>query len=349
MWVRTCSDHVNEQLNELGYIAAWKATTLFDPPSFNNSIKAIDLCGGIGTKSLACSLAEALADVLSFVIESEKRTQTQMNRVRNTIYKLNNTLKQVKKSKRKKTWKQVKYQVNYDEDDRGELDDKLDELCLQSSLALAHLNIQPDLNLDEFVNIDREFLEHDSYLILKTAHLILNTLCRPDQSSPAFEVIEENPFDFAPGVICLAKVFEKETNLSVVHWIRESLGIKLPAYFNLFQSNLAKGETTFNGVNFNMERQRSWYPPETGKSLRALKTFSEAAGRNNLNTRWIGLLDNQVFLKEWEVIRQTRNTAAHNKLVGKDSADAVQCALNNLSQEGIFEVLSCMKTTYRGN
>ena len=353
MWVRTCSDHVKEQLNELGYRAAWnwEATTLFDPTSFNKIKEDIDLCGGIGTKSLACSLAEALADVLSFVIESKKRMPTQVNRVRNTICKLNTTLKRVKKSKRKKTWKQKNYdQVSYDEDDRGELDDKLEELCLQSSLCLAHLNTQPDLNLDEFVNINREFLEPDSYLILKTAHLVLSTLRRPGEAAALFEVIEENPFDFTPGVICLAKVFEKEINLSIVHWIRASLGIQLPTYFNQFQPNLRKQETSFNGVNFNrVGRRASWYPPETGKSLRALRALSQADERNQLDERWVDLLNSKVLLKGWETIKRERNTAAHNKLVNENSADAVQCVLNNLSQNGIFEMLSSMKTVYRGN
>jgi len=45
-----------------------------------------------------------------------------------------------------------------------------------------------------------------------------------------FEAGEE--LDFTPGVICLAKVFEKEANLSIVHWARRELGVSLPQFFN---------------------------------------------------------------------------------------------------------------------
>ncbi|MCX7770674.1 MAG: hypothetical protein N2202_06275 [Proteobacteria bacterium] len=30
----------------------------------------------------------------------------------------------------------------------------------------------------------------------------------------------------------MTKVFERELNLSIVHWIRKELGIRLPGYFN---------------------------------------------------------------------------------------------------------------------
>ena len=295
--------------------------------------------------SLAFSLAEALADVLCFVTKSSGRTQDQVARVKTTLSKLRKTLTGIKKRREE----QIQRSANYGKNDIRELDAQLDVLCERLVLALAHLNPQSDLNLDEFVNINEDFLEEDSYLILKTAHLVLNALCDPE----GFEVIKkENPFDFTPGVICLAKVFEREINFSVVHWIRDSLGIELPRYFYKFQPGLQKNRTRFGGANFNMVSQAEgqtpvWYPPETGKSLKALAAFKSPSERTKLNDKWTQLLNNDTFFDKWEVIRSERNIAAHNTLVGEKAANNVRCALNDLSQEGIFEILSSMKKYYR--
>ena len=246
----------------------------------------------------------------------------------------------------------MRYDENYDADDRGEIDDELDEICVQIIMALSYLNANKNGYIDGLVSIDKHYLEHDSYLILKTAHMVLNTLRRSAQTGPLFETIEESPFDFAPGVLCLAKVFEREINLSVVHWFRKSLGVELPTYFNKFQPNLRKDHVVFDKVNFNMEKQHLWFPPETGKSLRALLAFRESnkhINLENLDNHWTHLLNESVLSNNWAIIRDERNTAAHNKLVPEKSANAVQSALNELSQKGIFKTLFNMKETFRGN
>ncbi|MBK7695581.1 MAG: hypothetical protein IPI30_15065 [Saprospiraceae bacterium] len=37
--------------------------------------------------------------------------------------------------------------------------------------------------------------------------------------------------DYSPLIICLCKIFEIETNLSLVHWFRRSLNIEMPEYY----------------------------------------------------------------------------------------------------------------------
>ena len=370
MWLRTCTSHVQDQLMELGYIAqrliapnfrsvrersSGLARILEHPhiperfDSLTERIKPLDLCEGSGSVSLESTLAKALADVLSFVSE-RRRTRDQEKRVQDTLNELNDKLKNLKQSKRE--------QASYDEDNRTKLDDELEDLCIKLAMAIAYLDNrsenQHDLDLGNYVDINREFLEEDSRLILKTANLVLDTLSRPRQPTgrarskfvprQPIPEIEENSFDFTPGVICLAKVFEKEINLSVVHWIRDSLGIKLPDYFNRFQPQLPRNDTRFCNVNFNMEQDGRWRPPETGTSLRAFRAAGEL---QHLDKRWIHLLSNLKLLDNWELIKDQRNIAAHNRVVGKDSANAVRSALNNLSQNGIFEVLYDIKNTYR--
>ena len=168
--------------------------------------------------------------------------------------------------------------------------------------------------------------------------------------SDLFERSPRRIIDYTPAVICLAKIFEREINLSVVHWLRESFGIELPEYFNRYRPNLPKKDTTFDDVNFNMGRDVGWYPPETGKSLRTLQVFAENPdGYPQLNNAWIDILKNEVLFTNWGVIKEERNTAAHNRIVNENSASTVQCALNKLSANCIFETLHQMKTQYRGN
>ena len=109
------------------------------------------------------------------------------------------------------------------------------------ALFFASLNTRPALNLEDFIDIEKGFLEDESYVMLKTAHRLeffMNTQTGSTAQDPGalFGFEQGESFDYTPGAICLAKIFEREINLSLVHWIREHLGINLPSYFNRYQS-----------------------------------------------------------------------------------------------------------------
>lgn len=335
LWFRTCPDHVEEQLRKLGYIA--ERAGKYSEPAPDRlfeiiSQEDIDLCQGSGTESLERNLAKTLADVLSFIIAGNNRDswlqRQALEQAQNTIVELHATLTNLK--------------TDFDESNSEELD----RLCLNIVSFLSQLNTQKNLNLDEFIAVDKVFLENDSYQILKTAHRVFNLLTskHPKEALPALE----ETVDYTPGVICLAKVFEKEINLSIVHWVRKELGITLPPYFNKYQPKVrARFVPNFPGgraIDFNMERRGKWLPPGIGQSEIACKETAKA----KLPDGWVESSWNQ-FLTHWRVIREKRNEAAHTELVNEDSVFVVKNALDELSRNQIFEKLYQMKTEYRGS
>jgi hypothetical protein len=336
IWFKTCPDHVEEQLKKLGYIAERSGESVSE---LNRALlfeiirrEGIDLCEGNGTESLESSLAKALTDVLSFIIAGNNRDswlkRQALEQAQNTIVKLHATLTTLKR--------------NFDESDTEELD----RLCLNIVSFISQLNTQKDLNLDEFIAIDKAFLENDSYQILKTAHRVFNLLMS-EQLDEAMPDLEES-VDYTPGVICLAKVFEREVNLSVVHWIRKELGIILPPYFNKHQPSVrARFVPGFPGgraIDFNMERRGKWLPPGIGQSEIACKDMA----RTKMPHGWVDSSWN-LLLTRWRVIREERNEAAHTELVDENSVLVVKSALDELSRHQVFERLYRMKVEYSGS
>ena len=286
----------------------------------------IDLCDGSGTESLELSLAKTLADVMSFIIADDNSEARQ--KALNTINELYDTLRNLKGERQR-------LNLAEESDEQEKLDGQLDNLSAKITSFVAHLNTQTNLNFDQFISIENRFLEDDSYLMLKTVHRVLNLF-----NNRGFNGF---PPDYTPGVICLAKVFEKEINLSVVHWIRKNLRIRLPLYFNRYDPK--KGNVGLDGVNFNRSHDNKiWSPPSIGRSLEVCKQINEPGNMpDELVQNWCKLLE------VWDVIKNERNRAAHAvDLVNKDSVQKVRKALGKLSSNGIFEKLYNMKTQYRG-
>ena len=333
IWVRTCPDHVEDQLTQLGYIAR-QIVQIPPEPVFLERIKTdIDLCKGGRIQLLVSSIAKRLVNVMSCFIARDNSEAYE--RAQNTINELRTNLRDLKKD------------INEHNTDENESDrEKLDNLCLQIILSLSHLNlVDPSgisrsntLNLDNIIVQTQEFLENDSYIMLKTANMVLNSIL-DSQHRLGFDV------DYTPGVICLAKVFEREVNLSVVHWMRSELGVRLPLYFNRFDPRV---RATFDGVNFNRSHDsKIWSPPTMGRSLEAV---NQKVGRDREQRPYPRELYNKwfQFLREWGVITNERNTAAHTmELVDEKSVRIVCQALKKLSSYQIFRSLWQLKCEYR--
>lgn len=333
-WVKTCPDHVMRQLVRLGSIAARSEN--LDLDILKNEI---DLCGGSGFESLNFSMAKALSDVLSFVILENDVFHDEKHRAlkqaQETLRELRDDLIQLKSIFRDSRAEEI------DSFWRGKLDEQLDEelenLCVRIASFLALVNPRPPLNLVDFININEDFLEPDSITMLKTAHGVINFLDNP--SSPRLSPAD---VDYTPGVICLAKVFEREINLSIVHWIRKSLGVELPTYFNKYQERLAAiYQLQREHINFNKQKGRfgdKWLPPGIGQSLMVHRHL----------THGNPLTEPEQFLQQyWEKIKDVRNKAAHTDLVDKGSVSVVQAALNTLSRARVFDLLHQLKEQYR--
>ena len=333
LWFKTCPEHLEEQMTKLGYIAARRI-----PHESAGSLlekvrrETLDLCNGQGEESLENSLAKALSDVLSFIIagnssDSWLRRQA-LEQAQETITRLYTALSNLKR--------------NSQESEAEEMD----KLCLNIVSFISQLNTKKDLKLDDFIPVSKEFLENDSYQILKTAHRVFNLLVSGQEGTKAALDLEDS-LDFTPGIICLAKVFEKEANLSVVHWIRKELGISLPSYFNKpqpsIQAILTPQSSSGRRIDFNINRRGKWLPPGIGQSEIACKELSKTKIPKGWDKqKWDLLLDN------WKVIREKRNEAAHIEMVDRSSLDVVKDSLVNLSLSKVFEKFHQMKAEFSG-
>ena len=324
-WVKTCPQHIFEQLGRLGHIATYGAPSRLD--GFRHEL---DLCGGSGAERLVSSLAKALSDVLSFLLArtNDSRYPQAGARARGSLGELRNDLKELK--------------ANFDDSKTKELDD----LCLKIGSFLTHLNNRRNKDLDNFISSNENYLEQESKTFLKTAHGVLNGLHQQD--------------DFSPGIICLTKAFEREINLSAVHWIRNELGIELPKYFNkLAPTGPAKCQCSLpHGidiiVDFNKGRRRrhekgrrrrhetKWIPPGIGESKHAYKSMTERHGARLP----IPVEKHRRLLTNWNNIAQLRNDAAHYEIMEKRSVLTVMKAMMDLSNHAVFESLSDMKSRF---
>ena len=318
VWVRTCADQVRNQLSWLGYRAEQSRRIGAVESFFNDVRNEINLCEGSGLTVLESSLAEALTDVMSFIIEADRTwsNSCSRDRVQNTLAQLNETLRNLKGSKA----------LNNEE---------LENLCAKIVSFEAHLNSQANLNLNDFIDIDKTLLEVESQLILTTAHMVTDL----------FKQSNRGMIDYTAPIICLAKIFEREMNLSVIHWIRESLGITLPDYFNKFQPEIeAIYRKTGRHIDFNILRegtQDEWLPPGLGVSWHVYQQL--AKNRDGIRN-WVPENIEKDFLRDWHTIQVTRNRAAHTEFMNEQNSTNVKDALNRLSQNRVFHIFSCMKS-----
>jgi hypothetical protein len=229
-----------------------------------------------------------------------------------------------------------------DQDDRADI---IEKLSIQIAVHVAQIAKndakRSGLPSEPFISIRKEYLENPSYQILKTAQIVSSVL--GTANSPSNNAY----YDYAPAIICLAKVFEREINLSVVHWARKELGVELPQYFNQYQPGVkAQLSTGPSGefVDFNMKSRRQWLPPGIGQSEFGCKELGFSRG---LPPDWEPQAWSELFT-DWNTIRRERNKAAHTEIMDQTSFSNMQTTLNHLAQRGMFEKFHRMKFRYKG-
>jgi hypothetical protein len=319
-WFKTSTDKLENDLTELGYLAARGA-----------HLQSINLSGA-ETGQVELSLAKTLSDVLSFIIPEGTGaiSERARNQARDAILALYSRLRQLKT----------------DVSDRSEqLSEELEQLCERIVAFIAQTSEAVTSPIDVILTLAREWLEPESIQILLTAGKVMQMLLGGRQ-----ERLVSEPFydrhDYTPAVICLAKVFEREANLSIVHWARQESGIELPRYFNIPQKGANAVVKTPKEVNLNMENRRlrgRWLPPGIGESLRACKKL----GETKLPTSW----DRSSWarlLVVWDEIAFTRNEAAHTDVVGPGALASVKARLDEIADNGFLERFYRMKQQYRG-
>lgn len=327
-WVKTCPKYLVEQMTRLGYLADRSTPGgLLDRQRLQQAIAAaqIDLCGGTGAFSLEQTLAQALSELLSFVVAGSR--QETMDRRQGISQAL-----QILRTQ----FDQLRQQKSLGDPEQSEV---VDDLCLKISYALATLNKSHTGEPRLLSAIDPKFVEPESWQLLKTAQKVADML--------SFEHQRREPFlrlpieDYTPAVICLAKVFERELNFSLVHWLRKEKGIELPPFFNRYEEGK---NATIGNVNLNREEDGRWLPPAMGQSKFAARQWAEnnPIPPNWTRDQWDGLMT------QWDVIHEMRNAAAHTEVVPLPAVQSMHTALENLSHESIFAKFYQMKQEYRG-
>jgi hypothetical protein len=359
VWFKTSSLHLKEQLERLSYIAA-----RHDKSALLELIREenLDLCGGSGIESLPENISRVLSDVLSFAA-SKEGTPVKYYAAPHSEQVLKKLSLSVQNAKNELG--------DADTDDHyGRENEELDALCykvltllslkagmpvrtdfipLPTRLDLEITNaaqvVDESLFVDEspsLSSLNTPVLERESVLILKTALKVHDILLNQESTRA-----DSAAFDFTPCVICFSKVFEKEINLSIGHWVRKELGIMLPDYFNRPQPNvtatiLPEGITNPREIDFNRSQGGRWKPPGIGESELATRTLS----RTKLPEQWNRATLNRL-LAGWRIVRVHRNRSAHTDVIDGNSAIEVKESLERLAGIGMFTNLHRLKCLYR--
>ena len=343
-WVNSSADKISSQLNELGRIALSAGPDALEHPTIEKFNKV----------KLESSLAKTISGVLDFVYA------TMGNNARFRMQAVKRT---------KETLAKIKFKIHDLKSQVTELAfDHIDALNVWMASLLAHESIRPPDNICanmEFPNVqteilyceaiaqnnyeqqeeyqdsgmmalqNREFLEQNSYFCLRTGDQCLKSLSQQDD------------VEFSCVVTSLAKAFETEINLSIVHWIRERLGIELPKYFNIYQQDksalVIPNIPNPREINFNMNSNQKWRPPGIGESHLAFRKYGSASGPMELtNLKW------DVLDQAWNTIKYLRNRAAHTEEIGIENARSIYKLMNQLFDNNLFQDLYSMKRKYRG-
>lgn len=320
--VKTCSRYLENQMTEIGYFSSQKEKyfSLISDSDFNKMIIDIDKCGGSYQISNEESLAKTLSDFLAFVV-SENRNSTDRRiaeiQIRNVIIKFLEN----KNLQRDPT--------------------RIEQLNIFLLGCLSNLS-RPSRNQELFID---ERCEDESKIIFKTFNKVFpffeplnNELHKFRNIANRGSRMRENKFDdydeidYFPLVLSLCKIFEIETNLSLVHWFRKSLKIEMPTYFKKhkidnIEYKITPSERVINNprpIDFNNGYGSKWIAPGLGESLLVTKTFLTE-----------GILPYEIsnyesLLKNWVILNKYRKPAAHTENVRKQDFDRVYNAFKNI-------------------
>jgi len=336
--VRTCSRHLIQQMTEIGYFSSQKDKyfSLVNDSDFNKMIGDIDLCGGSYQISNEESLAKTLSDFLAFVVSENRNSHDQ----KLAEIQIGNFITKFKSNK-----------------DLLRDPDRIEQLNLFLLGCLSNISRptrQNDLQIDERC-------ESESKIILKTFNKVypvfepLNDELRHFQYKANREStirhgldIDEG-IDYSPLVLCLCKIFEIETNLSIVHWVRKNLNIEMPKYFKKHKEGSEEYKITPSPavvpnprpIDFNKGYRTKWIAPGIGESELVMLTLYKEGEFPPEITNYESLFSN------WAIIRQFRNKAAHTDSLGRTAFDNVFQSFGNINTINLLGQFNDLKWTLK--
>jgi hypothetical protein len=343
--IKTCVQHIEKQLTEVGLFATDSPyeVVYLQTEKFKKVLKSIDLCGGEFTiKNLAQSLAKHLSDILAFAINNSNSLNSSeiakhRKRVIQEISEGSKTGKDTSLILKNKTILhsflsllsdkfQEKNQLLFKEELNFELEPESD---YNSSRNNKHLTIE------------KERLEKESSIILKGTEKIISNFEQ--------EYGEKDIADYSPIIIGIGKIFEKEINFSVVHWIRKKLNIDLPEFFNKYEPGqqciyIPSSVENQRSIDFNRGNAYKWMPPGMGESEHVVSDWF----RKGNYIEFFDSATEQELISGWNKLRRIRNNAAHMDITDFNSYVSAVDEMNKLSNQNIFSRLFDLKDLYSG-
>lgn len=196
-------------------------------------------------------------------------------------------------------------------------------------------------NQDQFFTLDNGY-ENESHILLKTFNSI------------NYIINSNGTIDTSIGIIPLTKIFEIETNLSFVQYIREILYIDMPTYFNkpykskerfYFSPNEKLVGNNPKPIDFNQQKNGKYVPPAIGQSRLAVETLF-------LEKNLPDYFDHQNFnnfLRKWTRLAEIRNQAAHTGHLGKNDFAEVCDIFAWIKNNGFDKSMIELKEDLRNN
>lgn len=340
MHIKTDEHLIKLQFLELGYLAnempKFKDNYNFTLTKINNKYNNLSISNSKIIKSDINMLNELSTIINLLILDDENyfshNEEEAIKKINAHIHELKNKLENEKKV------------TNKNEIDKLKKIEKISEQLSQCVIKLNRKYIKiTDLT---FLNTFEKYIDKNSYIYLQTAIKFYSILKNFRNRKYQFE--------FIAVTIGIGKAFETEINLSIVHFIRQYLGIKLPDYYNKVQPksrniNMTPDKSlcddTPNPINFNKKRKSEWVPPSLGQSLMCFKTLRL---QKKIDEKIISTQSANILTACWEKIVKIRNDSVHgnNRIITEDNVKTLITAIKELSDNGIFELLSKLKKKY---
>ena len=223
-------------------------------------------------------------------------------------------------------------------------------LCEDDSQNLDHLENLDKVMLGLFYlqacgfdsNIDdnglpeiQEHLDPDSQLIYKSLRSWINYANQ----------FRSGDFDYSPGIVSAAKIFEIEQSKSIVHWARSVMGVDLPLYYCKYDPKA--GPCTVGNdfvIDYNFQKKGIWIPPSLGQGLDGIRNLIKNS--NSIP----GGYEKNIFRELFECVDSIvplRNPAAHSRAMTITEWRLALSSLLSFINKGGFEKYHHIKTCYK--
>lgn len=265
----------------------------------------------------AASIAEAMVDL--FTLEDEN---LQEKVFKEFIEKMNRRINYFRSKLRENEENYFAYE-------------RIEQLAIFFATSLAKICSRRYGNTNPIIALSDGY-EHESYILQDTLNSIQEFLSTNNSN-----------VDYSIGVIPLSKIFEIEVNLSFVQYVRESLDIEMPTYFNKFypSSHDYNIRTSLKApyVNFNQKtKSNDFLPPAIGQTKFIVNYYY----RNNRLPKVFNA-NFQDFLRQWDIVHEIRNKAAHSSRVNIEDYNKVLSAFERIQNRGYAQNIIELKNQIR--